>query len=473
MVTHYWRTRRHGERPTIFGRERERVQLHDLLDDAIAGHGSLVLISGEAGIGKTTLIGDLVQQADGAGALVLTGGCYDLTTTPPYGPWVELIRNYPTSDDTLPSLPDQLRQGGGMAGIASQVELFDLAHDFFAEVSSHRPLLLVLEDLHWSDPASLELLRYLGRSIGQAAIMLIVSYRHEEIVRSHPLYALLPHIVRESPAQRIQLTQLDRDAVREMIEGDYALNEGDTIRLIEYVWQRAEGNPFFVDELLQGLRAEQVLQPSEDRWRLGGLNEAHLPPLLLQVLDARLEHLSPETHRALQVAAVIGQEIPLDLWQTVGQLDSAGLDQVITEALEARVLEGSGKMTGLRFRHALLREALYESLIISRRRILHRQIGDLLEAQPAPDPDTIAHHFQQAGDERAVDWFIQAGERAVRLYAGILLSHASRRHSSCWKLPGRTCSSKAGCTTASDAIDALPIRSRESVTWIMPSGLLS
>ncbi len=304
-----------------------------------------------------------------------------------------------------------------MAGVGSQVELFDLAHDFFTEVSTQQPLLLVLEDLHWSDPASLELLRYLGRSIGQAAIMLIASYRHEEIVRSHPLYALLPLIVRESHAQRMQLTRLDRDTVREMIEGDYALNHGDTARLIAYVWQRAEGNPFFVDELLQGMQAEQVLQPSEDGWRLGDLDEAHLPPLLLQVLDARLDHLSPETHRALQVAAVIGQEMPLDLWQTVGQLDSADLDQAIAEALEARVLKESGKMRGLHFRHALLREALYESLVLSRRRALHRQIGDLLAATASPDLDAVAHHFQQAGDDRAVDWFIRAGERAIRLYA--------------------------------------------------------
>jgi predicted ATPase len=399
------------------GRDRERAQLRDLLNAAIAGHGSLVLISGEAGIGKTTLVDDLAQQAEDGGVLVLSGGCYDLTTTPPYGPWGELLRDYPTAVNTLPNLPDQLRQGGDMAGIASQFELFHLAHNFFAEVSTHRPLLLVLEDLHWSDPASLELLRYLGRTIGQEAIMLIASYRHEEIVRSHTLYALLPLIVRESHAQRIHLTRLDRDTVREMIEREYALPDGDTGRLVEYVWQRAEGNPFFVDELLQGLKAERVLQPSEDGWRLGDLDTAHLPPLLLQVLDSRLDHLSLGTQRALQIAAVIGQEVPLELWQTIGQMENASLDQAIVEAIEAHVLEQFGKMAGLRFRHALLREALYESIIISCRRTLHRQVGDLLAATSSPDLDAVAHHFQQAGDDRAVYWFIQAGERAIRLYS--------------------------------------------------------
>ena len=192
----------------------------------------------------------------------------------------------------------------------------------------------------------------------------------------------------------------------------YDLAETDVERLTEHVAERSEGNPFYSEEILHGLEDERVLRPEPGGWTLGRLDQQQVPPLLRQVLEIRLANLAPETRTALQVAAVIGQEVPLDLWQSVADLDDADLDVVTNAALKLRLLEEDQNATALQFRHALLREALYESLLISRRRALHRQVGRALGKTANPDPDTVAHHFQQAGDERALEWLLRAGLRA-------------------------------------------------------------
>ena len=142
----------------IVGREREQAMLRQALDAMLAGHGSLVLVSGEAGIGKTTLVEWLAREAEAEGCLILKGGCYDLTTTPPYGPWIELLRGYSPSGD-LPMVPTFFSDPDALEALGSQEALVDEAYRFFASISDQQPLLLILEDLHWSDEVSVGLLR--------------------------------------------------------------------------------------------------------------------------------------------------------------------------------------------------------------------------------------------------------------------------------------------------------------------------
>ena len=383
----------------IVGREREQAELRQILDEAIAGHGSLVLISGEAGIGKTTLVDDLIQEARQRDCLVLTGGCYDLTTTPPYGPWAEALRRYTPQDDQ-PAVPSWFGDSDAMGQIGSQTALFEEARRFFASIAETQPLVVVLEDLHWADSASLEALRYLARSLEEVAFLLIATYRDDELTRRHELYQLLPLLVRESQAHRLHLHHLDRDDIREMVLSRYDLEDSDRERLVEHVAERSEGNPFFAEEILQGLEDERELQQSNGVWSLGDLERVQVPLLLRQVLDQRLSNLTPETLAALQVAAVIGQIVPVDLWQEVAGMDEDAFDRVMAEALETRMLGEAASLDALEFRHALLREALYESLIVNRRRSWHRTIGGVLSEIPNTDPDTVARHFQESGDPR-------------------------------------------------------------------------
>ena len=410
------RTRHRGDRPSIHGRERERAQLQELLDDAIAGHGALALISGEAGIGKTTLVNDLVYEAEQQGCLILTGGCHDLTTSSPYGPWVEITRSY-RDDARLPPLPDQFRDGRSLTGIASQADLFLLLSDFFEAVAAVNPLLIVLEDLHWSDPASLELLRFQARNIADRPILIAATYRDDEITRQHELFRILPLLTHEPAVSRLSVRPLGQSAISLLIAARYPLEEAEHARLTEHLHERADGNPFFVVELLDALEAEGSLYTSNGRWKLGDLTGTGPPALVSQVIERRLERLDPDSRPLFQIAAIIGQDVPLDLWKTVADVSGTNLDEAVEPALESRLIDELPDGSGFQFHHALIREVLYGSTMLNRRRELHREVGEALLKSLSPDPDEIVHHFQQANDPRAIDWLIRAGNRAERRYA--------------------------------------------------------
>ncbi|HEU5329043.1 MAG TPA: AAA family ATPase [Thermomicrobiales bacterium] len=393
--------------PLLVGRVHEQAVLRDRLAHALAGRGGLVLISGEAGIGKTALAEALLAEATAQGARALIGRCYDLTETPPYGPWADALAH---AEALTP--PDFT---GGGAG--SQAALFTQVRDYLAALAQHQPLLLLLDDLHWADPASLDLLRVLARGLAALPLLLLTTYRSDELTRRHPLYALLPLLVREAQAARLDLHALDAAGVHALVAGRYTLPAADEERLVGYLAGRAEGNPFYAGELLRTLEEQQVLSQQAETWVMSDLSAVGVPPLLRQVIDARVDRLGEAARDVLTAATVIGQTAPLAVWQAVTDTDEATLLAVAERALEARLLAETPGGAGVRFAHALIREALYESLIGLRRRALHRRVADALIGALTPDPDAVAYHFQQAGDDRAAAWLVRAGDRAQRAYA--------------------------------------------------------
>jgi DNA-binding CsgD family transcriptional regulator len=399
----------------LVGRDRELAILREQLDAAIVGHGSLVLIGGEAGIGKTALAEALCREAGARDALVLIGRCYDLTETPPYGPWVELFGQNRAADG--PPLPDAFAHRGTVGEVTSQTALFQQVTDFFTTLADRRPVVLLLDDMHWSDPASLELLRDLARSVTTRSLLILVTYRSDEMTRHHPLSALLPTLVREAAAERLNLRPLDDAAVDALVTARYHLQERETARLVAYLQARAEGNAFFLGELVRSLEEADVLRQDPTSWVLGDLNRIGVPALLRQVIEGRLARLGESAQSLLEVGAVIGQEIPLALWSTVTTANDTTLLAVVERAVEAHVLEASPAGMSVHFVHALTRETLYEGILPPRRRVRHREVAEALIAEAHPDPDAVAFHLSEAGDERAVPWLVQAGERAQRAFA--------------------------------------------------------
>ncbi|HEX5503872.1 MAG TPA: AAA family ATPase, partial [Thermomicrobiales bacterium] len=409
----------------LVGRAREQAALRERLTAALAGRGGLALVGGEAGIGKTALAEALGREAATAGALVLAGHCYDLTETPPYGPWAEALAGLP-ADSEHPASP---LAGEAAAETEDQGALFARVRDHLATGARRQPLVLLLEDLHWADPGSLDLLRFLARGLAAAPLLVVATYREDEVTRRHPLFPLLPLLAREAGALRLDLRRLAPEDARALVAARYQLPEADEARLVAYLADHAAGNPLYIGELLRTLEEEGLLRPRAGGWALGDLALARVPPLLRQVIEARLLRLGEAAHDLLSVAAVIGQEVPLALWRAVGEVAEDALLDVVEAAVEARLLVTPADGADVAFAHALVREALYEGLLPPRRRVWHRRVAEALlaptgDGPAAPDPDAAAYHLQRAGDPRAAEWLVRAGERAQRAYA--LLTAAER-----------------------------------------------
>ena len=408
---------------SLVGREREQALLRHVLHEMLDGHGSLVLVSGEAGIGKTTLVEWLAREAEAQGCLVLSGGCYDLTTTPPYGPWIEMLATY-VPHDSLSSKPLFVEDLAALSALGNQERLFAAAREFFHEIATQQPLVISLEDLHWADEASVDFLRVLSRGIAGLRILLVATYRSDEVHRNYPLHPLLPILIREARAERVEMRPLDDAAFHTLIRQRYVLSESDQQRLMTYLRKRAEGNAFFALELLRSLEDAGVLVPGTGVWVLHDLSDVRLPGLLRQVIESRLARLGDQTRSLLQVAAIIGTEVPLSLWQQVSGESDEALSSAIEEGQAARLIEEVAQGHRYRFCHALFRETLYEEPIALQRHRWHRKAAEKLAEAPSPNLEAIAQHFLRAGDERAIEWLLRAGERAQRAYA--LVSAAAR-----------------------------------------------
>ncbi len=388
------------------------------LQAALAGRGGLVLVGGEAGIGKTTLVHWLAAEARRQGALVLEGHCYDLTQAPPYGPWREaLAANGKEAPELGEGTASPFRLDDERDEITSQERLFAGVRICLAEIASQQPTLLILEDLHWSDPASLALLRVLARDVQSLSLLVVATYRVDALTRQHPLFALLPHLVREAQATRIELSGLDGGEIGRLIAQRYPLAPRDHARLATYLQSRAGGNPLFLTEVLRALEGGGHLIPDAEGWTLGTLDRVTVPPLVEQIIESRLAGLDEATQRLLETAAVIGEEVSLDLLADACERSPDDLGPPLEQALAAHFLRETASSGQLHFTHALVRDALYVRQTSVARRAIHRRVAELLANRADPPLSVIASHFAAGDDPLAISWLVRAGEQALSLYA--------------------------------------------------------
>jgi DNA-binding NarL/FixJ family response regulator len=421
------------------GRDAELAELTADLDAADGG-GGVVLVAGEPGIGKTRLAEELAAAVTSHGALVLWGRCWEGEGAPAFWPWVQVVRAYVEGSD-----PAALRRemGAGAADIAQVVpavrallpdlpvppplepeaarfRLFDSLAGFLRAAAARRPLLLVLDDLHWADVPSLALLRFVARELEGAGLLVLALYRHGELDPGHRLLATVADLTR-GRGRRLLLDGLDEREVASFI----ALVAGvePSPAMAAAVHQQTDGNPFFVTEVVRLLASQDRLNPARTS---SAMPAASLPEGVRAVVAERLGRLSDPCRLALEVAAVLGRDFELRALQPASSLDGDRLLELLEEAEAARVVsEVPGGLGRWRFAHALVREVLYEGLPAARRIRLHGRVGEALEAiyvaDPQPHLAELAHHFVAAapGGEvaRAVRVATAAGRRALELLA--------------------------------------------------------
>lgn len=400
---------------TVVGRSKERAFLHEALVAANSGHGQVVLVGGEAGIGKTTLIRGVLEDAGASHFHCMASQCYDLAATPPYGPWLDLFSGSPAISGG-PRVPPAFA-GGVLGAITDQAKLYADVREYVTEAATSKTVLIVLEDLHWADPASLELLRFLAPRVGSLRVLLLLTYRDDEITRSNPFYQQLPQILRESNGLRLDLKPLTDGELMELVRARWTLQAHQEEVLVRYLSEHAEGNPFFATELLRSLDDEGIVQSWMNSDAPVELAHLVVPALVQQVVDHRVDKMGPVVRDRLAIASVIGQDVPIELWARVASLAENQLLETIESAVEAHVLEAGNAGTHVMFVHALTRAALYEGIFPPTRRTLHRRIADALIESRVPNPDAIAYHLAQAGDRRAPEWLIEAGDAAQASYA--------------------------------------------------------
>jgi len=365
---------------TFVGRQRELAQLTVALDEAASGRGRLVMLVGEPGIGKTRLVHELARIAEDRGAQIFWGSCYEQQGAPPYWPWIQPLRGYIRQSDTdglasqlgsgapviaeiLPDIHEKLadlKSPTTMAPESARFRLFDAIATLFDNVAADQPPVIVLDDLHWADGPSLQLLEFIVHEIADSRILLIGTYRDVDVTRRHPLSQSLGTLVREQLFSSVELRGLNQKEVGQLAEATSGVHLEQNV--LESIHGRTEGNPLFVCEVARLLDREGA-DDGGIRW------DVRIPSGIRDVIGRRLDRLSEECNRILTTASVIGREFDFRLLKALSE--ESNDDQLlvaIDEALQSRVIEEvQGSTERYQFMHALVQQTLSDELSKSRK----------------------------------------------------------------------------------------------------------
>jgi DNA-binding CsgD family transcriptional regulator/tetratricopeptide (TPR) repeat protein len=426
---------RHGRSARFVGRTDELARLEQALRRAVDGAATTVLVGGDAGAGKTRLVEEFTDRAHGQGVRVLTGGCLELGDGGlPFGAVTELLRGL-ANEVGLPELrrlagqsarelqrlvpavrpvdqPDGDRQGVELDA-SSQLQLFEALLGLVERLAAESPLVVVLEDVHWADTSTRDLLVFLAHNLREIGVMVVATYRSDELHRQHPLRPVLARILRGDGVERADVAPFDRDEVALLLEG--ILGEAPDPALVERVFARSQGNAFFVEQLLAA----------------GEAHDAELPDSLRDILLATIERLPPEVVEVLRIVAAAGgtaRHALVTRLSTSGRdPGDAGLDGDLRVAVERGALVADAAAGTYAFRHALLSEAVYSTLLPGEVVRLHTELAMAIEADPGLASRSaaaeLAVHWEAAQDQpRTLSAALDAA-REAEAAAGVAEAH--------------------------------------------------
>ncbi|MBV9606415.1 MAG: AAA family ATPase [Solirubrobacterales bacterium] len=406
--------------PVLVGRETELAAMDRALQRALAGEPVTLVVGGEAGVGKSRLIGELINRARGAGARALVGGCVELDGGGiPLAPLVDMLRALAAelpADELDELLGPARREIGRLVPELADVHgaqapadsdpsrILELLLGVVGRLAAQGPLLLLVEDVQWADRATLDLIALLVAAPTTRPLLLVFSVRSDELPRAHPFRRISARWEQQRTVERVELERLSAGEVAAQISA--IMGERPDGDLTDLLFERSEGIPLFVEELLGAVRE-------------GGLGPDYLPPSLRDVLLARAERLSANAQHVLRVASGGGRWVPDRLLGLVAGLPDAELYGSLREAIEHQLLVVDPTGRGFGFRHALARAAIHEDLLPGERAQLHRAYAEAMESRPelvAAGLDGIAmlaHHWLAAHDvARALVASVRAGHAA-------------------------------------------------------------
>ncbi|HEV2754655.1 MAG TPA: AAA family ATPase [Actinomycetota bacterium] len=427
------------------GRKKERAELRAWFDRLEDGRGGLVVIGGEPGVGKTRLAEELIRDADAHGFRTVTGRCYEMESPSPYGPFVEVLEAAskevdpvtfrmalgPSAGEIAKVLP-QLRHG--YDDIPPPLELppeqerrylFNSIRDFIRRASALKPLVVLFDDVHWADDASLQLMEHIAPELPDMPVLVIATYRDVELDVYRPLAKTLEDLLRRRLVTRMSLTRLPEETVGAMLSK--LAGETPPPSLTTAIYRETEGNAFFVEEVFRHLDEEGRLRDDDGRWRADlRVEDLEVPEGVRLVIGRRLQRLAPETTKILTAAAVIGRVFDFRLLEAVagdGERDGDELLDCLDEAQRSHVVmsRAEGRDAKVVFVHELIRQTLLGAIALPRRQRLHLRVAEAMEKvyadELASHAAEIAHHLYNAGvaadPAKTQEYLVMAGDRAM------------------------------------------------------------
>ena len=430
----------------LIDRADEMRLLREAVDRAVHNQGGVAFLYGEAGIGKTRLARELAAYARLLGMRVLSGRCpalFRMDGVPPFILWKEVVKdyletctpeqlykvigNYPIEVSKLvPELKQMLRsmpESFPLSPENSRDRLFEAVSQFITNISREIPLLVILDDLQWTDESSLLLLHYLARAAFKESLLLLGAYRDTDVDEKHPLIPVLAELNRERLLQSVQLKRMSFDDVSEMIRR--ILEQDDIPReFCELIYERTRGNPFFVEEVIKSLKEEGVIYREDDKWKIKEVSKIEFPETVKSVIKKRISRLDDECQSILTLASFVGNDFTFEALCGVTGIEEDKLLELMERLLKTglvkeRVIRGEDVYC---FADVIVRDVVHEEVSHLRHKKLHNKVGCSLEKLYAEKIEEhlgeLAYHFLEAGDkDKALEYFLKAGEKASKIYA--------------------------------------------------------
>jgi tetratricopeptide (TPR) repeat protein/tRNA A-37 threonylcarbamoyl transferase component Bud32 len=430
----------------LIDRVEEMRLLREAVDRAVRGEGGAVFLYGEAGIGKTRLTRELGAYARLRGMQVLYGRCpalFRMDGVPPYVLWSEVIKDYLQScgpeqlyrvigfyPSELSKLVPEIRQKLGAIPESLPISpehgrdrLFEAVSQFVTNISKEAPLLVILDDLQWTDQTSLLLLHYLARGVYRASLLLLGAYRDTDVDERHPLFPVLTELNRERLLQSAQLSRMSFDDTSEMVKR--ILEQDDVPReFCELVYEKMRGNPFFTEEVIKSLKEERVIYREENKWKIKEVSKIEFPKTVKSVIKARVGRLDDECQNVLTLASFVGNDFSFEALCGVTGVEEnkllESLERILkTGLIKEKVIRGEDVYC---FADVIIRDVVHEEVSHLRHKRLHGTVGCALEKAYAKKIDEhfgeLAYHFLEGGDkDKALDYFMRAGEKSQKMYA--------------------------------------------------------